>query len=364
MTDTGDKDHRRVVKALENIAAGTDLEQYMDIDNLLRYMAVHVFSVNDDSLTGMMAHNYYLYESDSQLNIIPWDYNLALGGMGGMGSNDADSVVNDAIDNAFTGTEFFDTLLADETYLTQYHDYMRQLVDEYINGGGFESFYNRVRGQIDELVETDPTAFYTYEEYLTAVDTLYQVVMLRGESISGQLDGTIPSTAAEQSGSDALVDASGLDISVMGTMNMGGGFGGGMPGSDTAQNAAADTENPQAADAAGQTAVEQDASNEDAAAPVEQQSGTVGQANPEDGGTAAPQGGGEPSGSDAASGAASDGDTGSRGKPDMSFGGMPGSWGGSSSAGISMQNLIWYGVCFVVLLGALLFAVLYRRRPR
>ena len=53
VTDTGDKDHRRVVKALENIAAGTDLEQYMDIDNLLRYMAVHVFSVNDDSLTGM-----------------------------------------------------------------------------------------------------------------------------------------------------------------------------------------------------------------------------------------------------------------------------------------------------------------------
>ena len=310
VTDTGDKDHRRVVKALENIAAGTDLEQYMDIDNLLRYMAVHVFSVNDDSLTGMMAHNYYLYESDSQLNIIPWDYNLALGGMGGMGSNDADSVVNDAIDNAFTGTEFFDTLLADETYLTQYHDYMRQLVDEYINGGGFESFYNRVRGQIDELVETDPTAFYTYEEYLTAVDTLYQVVMLRGESISGQLDGTIPSTAAEQSGSDALVDASGLDISVMGTMNMGGGFGGGMPGSDTSQ------------------------------------------------------GGGEPSGSGAASGAASDGDTGARGKPDMSFGGMPGSRGGSSSAGSSMQNLIWYGICFVVLLGALLFAVLYRRRPR
>ena len=213
-------------------------------------------------------------------------------------------------------------------------------------------------------METDPTAFYTYEEYLTAVDTLYQLVMLRGESISGQLDGTIPSTAAEQSGSDALVDASGLDISVMGTMNMGGGFGGGMPGSDTSQGAAADTENTQAADAAGQTAVEQDASNEDAAAPAEQQSGTAGQSNPEDGGAAAPQSGGEPSGSGAASGAASDGDTGARGKPDMSFGGMPGSRGGSSSAGSSMQNLIWYGICFVVLLGALLFAVLYRRRPR
>lgn len=26
----------------------------MDVDNLLRYMAVHVFSVNEDSLSGMM----------------------------------------------------------------------------------------------------------------------------------------------------------------------------------------------------------------------------------------------------------------------------------------------------------------------
>ena len=84
VTKTNQADHERVVKALKNIAEGNDLESYMDIDNLLRYLAVHVFSVNEDSLSGMMAHNYYLYESDGKLNLIPWDYNLALGGMGGM----------------------------------------------------------------------------------------------------------------------------------------------------------------------------------------------------------------------------------------------------------------------------------------
>jgi len=31
----------------------------MDVDNLLRYMAVHTFAVNSDSLSGGMAHNYY-----------------------------------------------------------------------------------------------------------------------------------------------------------------------------------------------------------------------------------------------------------------------------------------------------------------
>ena len=70
ITKTKDSDHKRVVTALKHISEGTDLESYMDIDNLLRYMAVHIFSV---SLSGMMAHNYYLYEYNGQLNIIPWD---------------------------------------------------------------------------------------------------------------------------------------------------------------------------------------------------------------------------------------------------------------------------------------------------
>lgn len=137
IADTTKADHKRVVTALKNISEGNALEDYMDVDNLLRYMAVHIFSVNEDSLSGSMAHNYYLYEAGGKLNLIPWDYNLALGGMGR--SNDATSVVNDAIDNAFSGTTFFDTLMENETYHSQYYAYLQQLVSEYIDGGGFDA---------------------------------------------------------------------------------------------------------------------------------------------------------------------------------------------------------------------------------
>lgn len=128
ITDTKKADHKRVVTALKNISEGNALEDYM---------AVHVFSVNEDSLSGMMAHNYYLYEAGGKLNLIPWDYNLAPGGMGR--SNDATSVVNSAIDNAFSGTNFFDTLMENETYHSQYYAYLQQLVSEYIDGGGFDA---------------------------------------------------------------------------------------------------------------------------------------------------------------------------------------------------------------------------------
>lgn len=330
ITDTTKADHKRVVTALKNISEGNALEDYMDVDNLLRYMAVHVFSVNEDSLSGMMAHNYYLYEAGGKLNLIPWDYNLALGGMGR--SNDATSVVNDAIDNAFSGTTFFDTLMENETYHSQYYAYLQQLVSEYVNGGGFDAFYTRVRSQIDALVESDPTAFYSYDEYLTAAETLYQVVKLRGQSIQGQLDGTIPSTEAAQRTSDALVDASALDLSTMGYMNSGGGGGFDAPAASETRTAPDVSDGSEHVPPAGFDPSQFNREGQNADDP---------QQTTED----------APASGDAASG----------GRPD------PGSFPGSSadaSAAIPTDSLLLYALSLLPLTAALLFALLYRRRPR
>lgn len=228
VTDSGKKDYRRVVSALRDINEGTNLEECLDIDNVLKYMAVHTFSVNMDSLSGSMAHNYYLYEHEGELNVIPWDYNLSFGGMGmGMGADSgASGMVNDAIDSPFQGTEFFDALLEDEACLARYHGYLQELTEGYVSGGKFQDAYNRIRSQIDGLVEADPTAFYTAAEYGTAAEMLYQTVMLRAESIRGQLDGTIPSTdAGQRADGSALVDASSIDIEAMGVMGGGRDFG-------------------------------------------------------------------------------------------------------------------------------------------
>lgn len=309
VTDSGKADHRRVVTALKNIAQGTDLERYMDIDNLLRYMAVHIFSVNEDSLSGSMAHNYYLYESGGRLNLLPWDYNLALGGMSRGG--DATDVINSPIDDAWSGTDFFDALLADEDLHAAYYAAMEQVAD-YLENGAFEEFYTRTRGLIDELVAADPTAFYTYEEYQTAAETLRQVVTLRGQSIRGQLEGTIPSTSDAQRNSDALIDGSHLDLTAMGVMNTGGGFGGGdRQDFDPSRFGGGTREQPAPSE------FDNDGMQEQPAPPE--------------------FGGGQTEN-------------------------LPGRDAGQ--AGKSYDLLILYGICGAVLLAALLFAVFYRRRPR
>ena len=98
-------------------------------------MAVHTFSVNLDSLSGNMAHNYYLYENDGKLNVIPWDYNLSFGGMG-MGAGDgASGMINDAIDTPFQGTDFFDALLEEIVNSSAHIEHAHGLN---VDGGGVD----------------------------------------------------------------------------------------------------------------------------------------------------------------------------------------------------------------------------------
>ena len=87
------------------------------------------------------------------------------------------------------------------------------------------------------MVETDPTAFYSYDEYDEAAKMLYKTVMLRAESIIGQLDGTIPSTDdGQKQDSSALIDASEIDTDVMGQFSMGMGKGDGKDDDDSGES--------------------------------------------------------------------------------------------------------------------------------
>lgn len=226
ITKTDDADHRRVVEALKKIGEKKDLETCMDIDNILRYMAVHNFSVNNDSLSGDGAHNYYLYESGGKLDLIPWDYNLCFGAYemeeASGNSPDASEMINNPIDEPWPLTTFFDGLLQNEEYRSRYHSYYRQLVDNYVLGGGFDLFYSRTRAQIDGLVKTDPNALSSYEAYDAAAKMLKQAVLLRGQSVKGQIEGTIPSTrAGQKEHPELLINADSVDLQMMGSDSIG-----------------------------------------------------------------------------------------------------------------------------------------------
>ena len=70
---------------------------------------------------------------------------------------------------------------------------------------------------IAPYVEKDPTAFCSYEEYLTGVETFVKFCLLRAESVEKQLKGEIPSTlAGQETDTQNRVDASEIWLPDMG----------------------------------------------------------------------------------------------------------------------------------------------------
>ncbi len=234
-TDITDEDKDRLIASLKSLNENSDIEDVVNMDEVIRYFVVHNFVCNFDSYTGSMIHNYYLYEEDGQLSMIPWDYNLAFGGFsaGGGGSDSATQMVNYPIDTPVSGgtidsRPMLAWIFADESYTELYHTYFDTFISEYFESGYFENLITETENLIASYVEQDPTKFCTYEEFETGVDTLKSFCLLRAESIRGQLDGMIPSTSDGQQEDDStLVEASSISLTDMGSMGHGGGTPGG-----------------------------------------------------------------------------------------------------------------------------------------
>lgn len=216
-TDVSKNDRQRLIASLRQLAAGENIPEVVDVEQVMRYFVVHGFVCNWDSYTGSMHHNYYLYENAGQLAMIPWDYNEAYGSGGGGSS--MSGAVNQPMDTPVSsGTveerPILAWIFADEAYTEQYHTLYDDFLRQFIESGEAEDMIRQAAELIAPYMEKDPTAFCTYEAFLEDVEWMSTFFALRGESLRAQLEGTIPSTEAGQAAdSSSLIDASALGSS-------------------------------------------------------------------------------------------------------------------------------------------------------
>lgn len=120
--------------------------------------------------------------------------------------------MSDDIDEVLSDRPMQAWIFSDETYRQQYYALYAELLERV----DVQAIIDKANQLIAPYVEKDPTAFCTYEEFQTGVETLKEFCALRSESVQLQL-----------SGSTETVDAGTLDLSAMGTMGGGmGDFGG------------------------------------------------------------------------------------------------------------------------------------------
>ena len=217
-------DKRRLIEALKKLDENQNLEKAINVDEVLRYFVVQVFVVNLDSYLGPTGHNYFLYENNGIISMLPWDYNLAFGTYSlGMPNpcNDITRYVNFPINTPYTKEVMFNRplfhhVMKHDEYYQQYHHYFEEFIANYFENEYFQNKVQKITSLISPYVKKDPTAFCSYDDYLIAVETFTEFCQLRSQSVRGQLEGELPSTIAQQNESSLYIDASHLRLEDLG----------------------------------------------------------------------------------------------------------------------------------------------------
>lgn len=228
-TNLNSSDGKEILALMQALEDGEGLEEVLDVEKALKYIAANVALANFDSYLGNTTHNFYLYEENGRFTIIPWDMNLAFGGfgggevdiyeptsqsMGGFGGGDKrkDTQDNDAVPNAAESTEaqadakqqpqppdnadmqggsqpsggkqpqgmpsmgsgekpLVTTLLENETYRSMYEGYLKEIAEKYFTQEYMTELVTKIHDLIAPYVQNDPTAFCTYEEFEQACST-------------------------------------------------------------------------------------------------------------------------------------------------------------------------------------------------
>lgn len=201
---TTDSDFKKVINMYKNLNDGTNLEEVLDVEEVLKYFAVNTYLVNLDSYSGAMYHNYYLYENNGVCQILPWDLNLSFGGFSGMGVRGGNSdsgtstIINFPIDNPVSGAlenmPLIGKLLEVDEYKELYHSYLNEIANNYFNSGYYAELVGKLDNLIGDYVKEDPTAFCTYEQYQASIPEMITFGEDRTKSVLAQLNGEQPTT--------------------------------------------------------------------------------------------------------------------------------------------------------------------------
>ncbi|ANY68479.1 spore coat protein CotH [Paenibacillus sp. BIHB 4019] len=342
-----------LLKMLDELNNGTDYDSVLDVQEALKFIALNAVAGNMDSYLSEKKHNYYLYEDDGLFSILPWDYNMSFGGFGGTGV-----LIDEPTSGTLADRPLIAKLLAVDEYKEQYHAIIKQMIEGYLADDTLAARVKEISEMISPYVKADPSSFYSYEEYEQGITTVLFFASSQVESVTQQLDGTIPSSG----------DGSGSGSSGFGGGGGGMGGGGGFPGGGNVPTDGANAEggNPptDGANAAGGNPPA-DGANAAGGNPPTDGANVAGNNPPADGANGAQQGGqGFGGGGFGGGGPVGQGGMGGQGgmmaPPNGMGGGGPG--GQNTQPQGSASEAITAGIALIILILSSVFVIFYNRR--
>jgi hypothetical protein len=143
-----------------------DLESVLEVDEILRFLAVSVALVHLDNYIGM-GHNYYLYEDGGKFWVIPWDLNMAFGGFNSGLSRERiiDFYIDEPTAAPLDQYPLVEQLLSEPEYLRTYRGYLRALVEGPFSVDTMAARISDIASLIRPYVVADDNLLFSLEDF-------------------------------------------------------------------------------------------------------------------------------------------------------------------------------------------------------
>ena len=161
-----------------------NMEEYVDIDSVLDYLMVSFFIPNDDSYISKSFRNFYIYQEDKKITLLPYDLNLYFR---------YTEFLNQPILNydKYITTEskpLIYNLLSNQKYQEQYKQKMYDLIEKLEKD---DFLYKRMEyyySLISDSIKNNSNNFYSYDRANIAVNAFKEFFEARIRCVKKQLD--------------------------------------------------------------------------------------------------------------------------------------------------------------------------------
>jgi len=176
---------------LNNYSAA--VENVLNVDRHLWMLALDFLMVNLDSPVNF-GHNYYLYRDDNgQFNPIMWDLNENFGAFNRLltGTQNLTITQLQQLDPFTHSTHsqypIIKQIFSNPTYRRMYVAHMKTIIEENFSNGWYSTRALALQSVIDSYVQADPNKFYSYNNFLSNINTSIGALVGITQLMSGRV---------------------------------------------------------------------------------------------------------------------------------------------------------------------------------
>ena len=189
-----DNGTERVLALMDALDRGKGYEEYLDIEEVLRFFACTAACGAEDSILSEKS-NYFLYDTGEKFVLLPWDLSEAFSASEtGNGIDSFQSRLGGSSPSAL-----FDLLMREEQNRAKYHAYLQEINDRFLAPEIMEPYLQELAALVAPFLSRDPTMLCNLpfetpvvpeEGYGSVGSLLYTLTKIHG-NLAEQLNGSV-----------------------------------------------------------------------------------------------------------------------------------------------------------------------------